>query len=121
YDIQSVPGGEEYAAEALQEEFLQFLPYLEKDDFFGLQNYTRYIYGPDGYIPPAEHVEKTQMGNEFYPEGLEAVIRYVHKHVNKPIIVTENGVATDQDERRIVFIDRALQGIHACISEGIPV
>jgi beta-glucosidase len=121
YDIQAVPGGEAHAAQAMQEEFLQFLPYLQEDDFFGLQNYTRYIYGPDGYIPPAEDAEKTQMGNEFYPEGLEAVIRYVYKHLNKPIIVTENGVATDRDERRIVFIDRALQGVHACVEDGIPV
>jgi len=121
YDIQSIPGGESHAAHALQEEFLQFLPYLQEDDFFGLQNYTRYIYGPDGYIPPAEDAEKTQMGNEFYPEGLEAVIRYVHKHLHKPIIVTENGVATDHDERRIVFIDRALNGVHACVEDGIPV
>jgi beta-glucosidase len=121
YDIQSVPGGEAHAAQAMQEEFLQFLPYLREDDFFGLQNYTRYVYGPDGYIPPGEDAETTQMGNEFYPEGLGNVIRYVHKALNKPIIVTENGVATDNDERRIVFIDRALQGVHACLEDGIPV
>jgi beta-glucosidase len=121
YDIQSLPGGEAHAAQAMQEEFLQFLPYLQEDDFFGLQNYTRYVYGPDGYTPPSEDVEKTQMGNEFYPEGLEAVVRYVYKHLGKPIIVTENGVATDNDERRIAFIDRALQGVHACVEDGIPV
>jgi len=121
YDIQAIPGGEEHAAQAMQEEFLQFLPYLQDDDFFGLQNYTRYIYGPEGYIPPAEDAEKTQMGNEFYPEGLGNVIRFVHKTLNKPIIVTENGVATDNDERRVVFIDRALQGVHDCVEDGIPV
>lgn len=121
YDIQSIPGGEDHAAQAMQEEFLQFLPYLKEDDFFGLQNYTRYIYGPDGYIPPAEDAEKTQMGNEYYPEGLENVIRYVAKHLDIPIIVTENGIATDRDERRVAFINTALEGVHACISEGIPV
>lgn len=121
YDIQSVPGGEDHAAHALQEEFLQFLPYFEDDDFFGLQNYTRYVYGPDGYIPPAPEAEKTQMGNEYYPEGLEAVIRSAYRHLNKPIMVTENGIATDNDERRIAFIDRALKGVHACVADGIPV
>lgn len=121
YDIQSIPGGEAHAAHALQEEFLQFVPYTVEDDFLGLQNYTRYVYGPDGYIPPAADAEKTQMGNEFYPEGLEAVIRYTFKHLKKPIIVTENGIGTDNDERRIAYIDRALQGLHACVTDGIPV
>lgn len=121
FDVQSVPGGEAHAAHALQEEFLQFLPYLQDDDFFGLQNYTREIYGADGILPLPAHAEKTQMGYEYYPEGLENVIRYVAKHLNKPIIVTENGIGTDDDQRRIAFIDQALKGVHACIADGIPV
>ncbi|MFS0724310.1 glycoside hydrolase family 1 protein [Paenibacillus sp. 1P07SE] len=121
YDIQSIAGGEDHAAHALKEEFLQFLPYLEEDDFFGLQNYTRYVYGPDGYIPPAAEAEKTQMGNEFYPEGLGAVIRYAYRYMNKPIMVTENGIATDNDERRVAYLDRALQGVADCLDDGIPV
>lgn len=121
YDIQSIPGGEEHAEHALQEEFLQFIPYLLDDDFFGLQNYTRSVYGPDGMLPIPENAEKTQMGNEYYPQGLEFVIRCISKHLKKPIIVTENGVGTDNDERRIAFIDHALSGVHACIADGIPV
>ncbi|MGO4268356.1 glycoside hydrolase family 1 protein [Paenibacillus sp. TAF58] len=121
FDFQSVPGGEEHAAHALYEEFLQFLPYVEGDDFFGLQNYSRECYGPDGILPPPANAEKTQMGYEFYPEALESVIRYVSKHLDKPILITENGVGTDDDERRVAFIDRALKGVHACITDGIPV
>jgi len=121
YDIQALPGGEEHAQRALEEEFLQFLPYFQEDDFFGVQNYTRYIYGPDGYIPPAEDAEKTQMGNEYYPEALAGAVRTVYKHLQKPIIVTENGVATSDDQRRVEFIDRALAGLHQCIADGIPV
>ncbi|OCT12824.1 glycoside hydrolase family 1 [Paenibacillus pectinilyticus] len=121
YDYQSVAGGAEQAAQALQDEFLQFLPYMKDDDFFGLQNYTRAVYGADGILPVPESAEKTQMGNEYYPEGLEAVVRYAWKHLGIPIMITENGVATDDDTRRVAFIDRALQGVHACISDGIPV
>jgi len=121
HDLQSIPGGEKLAAQELHEEFLQFLPYLQEDDFFGLQNYTREVYGPEGVVPAASEVEKTQMGYEYYPQGLESVIRSVYKHLNKPIIVTENGVATEDDHRRVEFIDQALKGVHACISDGIPV
>ncbi|HZG87994.1 glycoside hydrolase family 1 protein [Paenibacillus sp.] len=121
YDIQSIPGGEAHAAGALQEEFLQFLPYLKDDDFFGLQNYTRAVYGPDGLLPVPDEAEKTQMGNEYYPQGLEAVIRKVSSHLDLPILITENGIATDDDDRRVAFIDRALRGVHACVADGIPV
>lgn len=121
YDVQAEVGGEELAARALQEEYLQFLPYLQDDDFFGLQNYTREIYGPNGIIAPPADSEKTEMGYEFYPEALEQVIRYVAKHWDKPIIVTENGVATNDDSRRITFIDRALKGLQACVADGILV
>lgn len=121
HDLQSIPGGEKLAEQELHEEFLQFLPYLKEDDFFGLQNYTREIYGPEGVIPATVEAEKTQMGYEYYPQGLESVIRCVYKHLGKPIIVTENGVATEDDHRRVDFIDQALKGVQACISDGIPV
>jgi beta-glucosidase len=121
YDIQSVPGGEEKAQAAIEEEFLQFLPYMKGDDFFGLQNYTSEIYGPDGKLPIPEDAERTQMGYAYTPESLEQVIRFVSKHIDIPIIVTENGTATDNDERRVAFIDQAVNGVHACIEDGIPV
>ena len=37
------------------------------------------------------------------------------------MIVTENGVATDDDARRISYIERALHGVAACLREGIDV
>jgi len=121
YDIQSIPGGEEHASHAWNEEFLQFLPYLEEDDYLGVQNYTRMVYGPDGALPVPKDAETTQMGNEYYPEALGAVVRFVSKHLAKPLFITENGIATDDDTRRIEFIDRALRGVHAYIEDGIPV
>src|SRR4029077_7794540 len=38
-----------------------------------------------------------------------------------PILVTENGVATVRDERRIEFMKAALHGRTACLNEGIDV
>jgi beta-glucosidase len=35
--------------------------------------------------------------------------------------VTESGIATNDDRRRIAFIDRALDGVRACLDDGIPV
>ena len=56
-----------------------------------------------------------------FPQALANTIRWAHQAIGKPIYVTENGIATDDDRRRIAFIDQALAGVRACLDEGIPV
>lgn len=36
-------------------------------------------------------------------------------------IVTENGIATADDTRRVAFIGQALAGVRRCIADGLPV
>ena len=38
-----------------------------------------------------------------------------------PIYVTENGVSTEDDTRRIEYIQRALTGVRNCLASGIDV
>jgi beta-glucosidase len=121
YDHQALPGGEKFVEQEQQEDFFNYLPYLKEDDFLGVQNYSRKIHGPDGYVKPDQETRLTKMNYEYYPEALGNVIRFVSKHWSKPIIVTENGVSTDHDEERVEFIERALTGVHQCIEEGINV
>ena len=121
HDIQPQPGGEAEAEREWDEEFVHYLPYIRDDDFFGLQNYTRTLMGPEGSLPVPEGAETTQMGYEFYPQALENVIRTVHELLPLPIIVTENGIATADDTRRVAFICEALRGVESCINDGIPV
>lgn len=121
HDNQWIEGGEEAAAKAWDEEFLHYLPYIRKDDFFGLQNYTRQVYGPDGIEKAAEGTRMTQMSYENYPEALEHVIRAVARELTIPIIITENGIATSDDAERKEFIERALEGVGNCIADGIDV
>src|SRR4051794_23643258 len=61
------------------------------------------------------------MGYEFYPEALANVLHKVAKVLPIPIIITEHGLATDNDERRVEFIRRGLEGVLACMEEGIDV
>lgn len=121
HDIQAQPGGEEAAEKEWNEEFLHYLPFIRQDDFFGLQNYTRTLMGAEGSLPAPEGAELKQMNYEIYPEALEHVIRKVAEEFRGDIIVTENGIATADDARRVEFIRRALQGINACLEDGIPV
>ncbi len=121
HDFQPVPGAEEVAKREWDKEFLHYLPYIQDDDYLGVQNYTRSLIGPQGLLPSPEGAELTQAGYEFYPQGLEHVLRRVARDFHKPLYVTENGIATADDSRRVAFIDAALSGVDACIRDGLPV
>lgn len=121
FDIQAQPGGEKLAEKAWADDFTHYLSFLEKDDFIGVQNYTRKLIGPYGSLPAPKGAEVTQMGYEFYPEAIGHVIRHVAEQLPLPILVTENGIGTDDDSRRVEYIKRALAGVKACVADGIPV
>ena len=121
HDMQALEGGEALAMKEWDEEFLHYLPYIAKDDFLGVQNYTRKIITAEGVQPVPEGNERTQMDYEFYPQGIGNVLKKVAKEVHIPLMVTENGVATTDDSRRQAFIQEALQGVEHAIQEGVPV
>ena len=121
HDIQPQEDGMERAKKEWDEEFMHYLPYIQDDDFLGVQNYTRSLIGADGQLPNPDGAELTQMNYEFYPEALEHVLRKVAKDFHGDLYVTENGIATADDTRRVAFIDTALKGIVSCINDGLPV
>ncbi len=122
HDMQVIEeGGEAYAKKEWQDEFDHYLPYIEEDDFLGVQNYTRSLFGAQGPLPYPDDAEITQMNYEFYPEALEKIIRRVSKDFKGDLFVTENGIATADDNRRIAFIETALTGVMNCLQDGIPI
>ncbi len=90
-------------------------------DFVGVQTYTRYRVGKDGALPLPADAERTDAGYEYRPEALEATIRHAAATIRRPIIVTESGIATNDDRRRVAFIDTALAGVARCLADGIDV
>lgn len=121
HDVQAVQGGEKVAEKVWENEFRHYMPYIQDDDFLGVQNYSRSRYGSEGNLPMPEGAEQTQMGYEYYPLGISHVIRKVAEDFKGELLVTENGIATADDKRRIDFIREATDGIAACIEDGIPV
>jgi beta-glucosidase len=89
-------------------------------DYLGVQTYSRSIVGKKD-LPPAKGVELTQTGMEFYPECVEHVVRYASKETGVPIFVTENGIATEDDTRRVEYIQGALAGLKRAIDDGVDV
>jgi beta-glucosidase len=101
-----------------------YAPWFEavrKDDFIGVQTYGRAVVGPDADLPPPAGAEQTLTQMEFYPEALEATVRWAAKATGRPVIVTENGVAVTDDRRRIAYMDRALAGLGRAIADGVDV
>ena len=121
HDIQALEGGEGPAQKDWDDEFTHYLPLIEGDDFLGVQNYTRSRYDTNGSMSAPDGAELTQMNYEFYPQALEHVLRTVAKSFHGDLIVTENGVATADDTRRVAFIEQALTGVQNCLADGLPI
>ena len=122
-DYQAVEGGEskrDHIREGMEDVFLHA---TAGDDFVGVQTYSRERIGPDGRQPAEDGVPALIMGYEYYPEALAATIRRAWE-VTKgevPILVTENGIGTDDDAQRIAYVRSALGGVLDCIDDGIDV
>jgi beta-glucosidase len=98
-------------------------PWLEAAkhcDYLGVQVYSRSIVGKKD-LPPAKGLELTQTGMEFYPECVEHVVRFAAKETGVPIFVTENGIATEDDNRRVEYVQRAVAGLKRAIDDGVDV
>jgi beta-glucosidase len=99
-----------------------WLPWLQAPgDFVGVQCYSRTVVGPDADLPPPPGSKLTQSGFEFWPQALEAVLRRAAALTSKPLYVTENGIATADDARRVDYLRQAIAGMKRCMADGIDV
>jgi beta-glucosidase len=122
-DYQAVDGGESKRDQIRRGMEDVFLEATGGDDFVGVQTYSRSRIGPEGRLDAEPGVPVLPMGYEYYPEALEATIRRAWE-VTKgevPILVTENGIGTDDDEQRLAYVRRALEGVLVCLADGIDV
>lgn len=115
------PGGEQRLPE------LQWVwedLYLEGsagDDFVGVQSYSSQWVTAEGIEPYPEHPDNTLVGTAYRPDALGMAVRHSHQVTGLPILVTENGIATGDDARRIAYTTGALEGLGAAMADGVPV
>lgn len=119
------PAAEEHreAADAMRWTYEdQFLAESAGDDVIGVQCYSRLLIGADGVVPPAEGAPRTQMGWEYYPAALGLALRHVAAQTGgTPCLVTENGIATADDDERIRYTRDALTGLAGAVRDGVDV
>lgn len=120
-DDVAAPGGEQLRDRKRAEVYEHWLELASHDDFIGVQNYERRFYGPDGLLPPADGALLNQMGSTVVPDSLRGAVEYAYSRARVPILVTENGVSTDDDRIRAGFIEPALVGLAAAMRAGVPV
>ena len=59
---------------------------------------------------------------EYRPEALGHSVRRVREVLpTMPIIITENGIATSDDEQRIAYTEGSLRGLAGAIADGVDV
>ena len=122
-DYQAVDGGESKRDQIRRGMEDVFLDATTGDDFIGVQTYSRSRIGPGGRIGAEEGVPVLPMGYEYYPQALEATIRRAWSYTGGevPILVTENGIGTDDDAQRLAYVRTALEGVLSCLADGIDV
>jgi beta-glucosidase len=120
-ELKAEEGGEpvrDAAEEILENTFLRA---TAGDDFVGVQCYTRIHFGPAGKVGDDPSVPQTQMGYENWPQGVEYAVRRAAAFTNLPVLITESGIATEDDTERITFISEVLAGVQRCLGDGVDV
>jgi beta-glucosidase len=101
--------------------------YFTNVDFWGLSYYAYIPFNPKPITEINKPGKLQQLGIKhdkmwgYRPEGLGHMLRRFHKWYQKPLIVAENGICTDDPAERIQSIKDYLQVIDRVMEEGIPV
>ncbi len=92
-----------------------FLNKIKREqDFIGLNYYFQNCF------PKKKNLLVSDMGWSIYPQGIYFVLKDLKKY-QKPIYITENGLADAQDIKRAEFIKDHLAWVHQAIEEGVDV
>ncbi|MZD09263.1 family 1 glycosylhydrolase [Streptomyces sp. SID5785] len=120
---QALPGAEDVTAAYRAPREDVFIEAARGDDWIGVQSYTRTKIGPEGPVPAPADAERTLTQWEYYPAAVGYAIRHTAELIGPgtPLIVTENGIATGDEQRRIDYYTGALEAVSACLDDGIDI
>lgn len=120
-DDVAAPGGEATRDRKRADVYDHWLELARDDDFVGVQNYERIVYGPEGQVPPEPGADLNGMGTPVDPDSLRGAVEYAYSVAGVPVLVSEHGVSTEDDEVRAGFIEPSLAGLRQAMDAGVPV
>ena len=119
--LEALPGGEEKLTEVQNDSEDIYLKASIGDDFVGVQSYSSQQVDATGVVPHPEHPGNTLTGAAYRPDALGIAVRHVRDVTGLPVLVTENGIATADDTRRIGYTREALSRLADVIADGADV
>lgn len=63
----------------------------------------------------------TQNGWEIDPEGLYAVLRQVDQRYGKPIVISENGIGTQSEQKKIRYFREHVNQMRRAMNDGVDI
>lgn len=90
---------------------------IKKCDFIGLNYYfSDRVYG---YRIHNANEHQNDMGWNMEPENIQHVLERLSEKYNKPILITENGLADADDEQRKWWLTQSLLAMQKAMSHGV--
>jgi beta-glucosidase len=114
-------GDDSIAAEIEATLYGEWWQAVDASDFVGVQAYFPLRVDAKGVVKPGPGTEMTGAGYEYYPQALGEAIRLAARKTSKPIYVTESGIGTDDDRRRVAWLDASIAEVQSCLRDGIAV
>jgi len=88
-------------------------------DFIGVNYYfSNRVYGYRVHNPDEQ---VSDLGWDMQPENLQYVLERLHQKYKLPLIVTENGLADMNDERRKWWLGKTILALQGALREGLPI
>ncbi len=99
--------------------------YFEKSDYWGISYYALVLFDPFPITEPDRPGKLAELGYKhdkmwaYYPQGLSEILMHFHNKYKKPILITENGICSDDPLARIESMKDYLNECHTVISKGV--
>lgn len=78
---------------------------------------ARFIFRPVG----EQNSNYTQNGWEIDPEGLHATLMTVYNRYGKPIVVSENGIGTQSEQKKVRYFREHVNQLRRAMGDGVDV